>query len=79
MYEIIDFINGKKFNKNLPLVIGFFDGLHRGHEQLFASLSPRCFNILTFCNIPSKNSTFITTQKKRLKQLMLLSPCDIYL
>jgi riboflavin kinase/FMN adenylyltransferase len=79
MYGIIDILKNNKFDKNLPLVIGFFDGLHHGHEKLFANLTSRHFNILTFTNVPSKNNVFLCSDKMRYKQLSLLSPRDLYI
>jgi riboflavin kinase/FMN adenylyltransferase len=78
MHEIVDFINAKKYLRNVPLVIGFFDYLHRGHEPLFSNLTPQGFNVLTFTNVPSKKTTFLVNAKTKLKQLSLLSPYDIY-
>lgn len=57
-------------HKPLPLVIGFFDGIHLGHLKLFKKAGKR-FNILTFVNVPSKKET-IFTPISRIKNLYCL-------
>lgn len=34
--EILEFTDELKFDEELILVLGYFDGLHRGHQSLFA-------------------------------------------
>jgi riboflavin kinase/FMN adenylyltransferase len=60
-----------KFQKNLPLVIGFFDGVHKGHLNLFKKINSK-FNVLTFENVPAKNKT-IFTLAARLTNLSFVS------
>ncbi|MDR2823146.1 MAG: hypothetical protein LBV37_01275 [Mycoplasmataceae bacterium] len=67
----------KKFSP-LPLVIGFFDGLHRGHSALFKQVNKNKFNILTFINVPSKNKDFIYSADTRLEDLKTMSPQHIF-
>lgn len=33
--EILEFNDELKFDEELILVLGYFDGLHRGHQSLF--------------------------------------------
>jgi riboflavin kinase/FMN adenylyltransferase len=68
----------KKF-QSLPLVIGFFDGLHRGHSTLFKEVSKGKFNILTFTNIPSKKNNFIYNDESRLSILKNTGAQNIFI
>jgi riboflavin kinase/FMN adenylyltransferase len=65
--------------KQLPLIIGFFDGLHKGHLQLFKDLQNKKFNILTFINIPNKQNDFIYDNRDRISHLKELHPNKIYI
>lgn len=74
------FLNRKtKKQKSMPLVIGFFDGVHKGHLKLFKKTTQN-FNILTFINIPSKNKN-IFTNASRITNLSFLKsmPKNIYI
>ncbi|MDR0739923.1 MAG: hypothetical protein LBF00_03530 [Mycoplasmataceae bacterium] len=69
-----------KHNKaSMPLIIGFFDGLHKGHLQLFRNLKNGQFNILTFLNVPNKSKNFVYNDSKRIEELKLLLPHQIFL
>lgn len=59
------------------LVLGFFDGIHLGHQQLFAC-QPHRFEILTFKNIPNKTSNFLYCFEDRLEQLEAMRPVKIH-
>jgi riboflavin kinase/FMN adenylyltransferase len=60
----------------LPLVIGFFDGIHIGHAQL---LKYEKFNILTFINVPTKNKNFLFDNCHRLSLLKQTNVNNIYI
>ncbi|MDR0826174.1 MAG: hypothetical protein LBM72_02875 [Mycoplasmataceae bacterium] len=62
-----------------PLIIGFFDGLHRGHQVLFRGLKTNKFDILTFINVPSKSSSFIYSNNLRIADLIQLKPNHLYI
>ena len=47
-----------KINKNLPLVIGTFDVLHKGHKKLFDQVKPNKFNVILIINSPNKKEWF---------------------
>ncbi|MDR0675084.1 MAG: hypothetical protein LBF36_02355 [Mycoplasmataceae bacterium] len=66
-------------SSHLPLVIGFFDGLHKGHLRLFQGLNKRQFNILTFINIPNKSKNLLYSDNKRIADLEQLAPANIFL
>ncbi|MDR3329946.1 MAG: hypothetical protein LBS76_01580 [Mycoplasmataceae bacterium] len=79
MNKIIPFTKNIKLNKaSLPLVIGFFDGIHKGHQKLFKNLNRHKFNILTFINVPGKPNNFIFTDKQRIENLGNLLPNSIF-
>lgn len=67
-------LDKKKIRKQkpVPLVIGFFDGIHLGHKKLFQK-TQREFNVLTFVNIPSKNKTLFSTLQ-RITNMTYLQP-----
>ena len=56
-------------NNSSDLILGFFDGLHIGHQLLF-NQATKPFNILTFKNIPNKKNNFLYTEIERKKQLL---------
>jgi riboflavin kinase/FMN adenylyltransferase len=63
----------------LPLVIGFFDGLHKGHALLFKNLQKEKFNILTFINVPNKLNNLLYNDRERIADLQTLYPKNVYL
>ncbi|MDR1234709.1 MAG: hypothetical protein LBJ97_01345 [Mycoplasmataceae bacterium] len=65
--------------QGIPLVIGFFDGIHKGHMKLFKGLSKNKFNVLTFTNVPNKNNDFLYSVQKRIDDLNCLLPNNIFL
>jgi riboflavin kinase/FMN adenylyltransferase len=77
MIKIIS-VNQKMENNKLklPLVIGFFDGVHIGHSRL---LKIKKFNLLTFKNVPSKNSEFLFNEKNRTYIHEQLKPQNIFI
>lgn len=79
MSLIIPFTKSLKATKpSLPIVIGFFDGIHKGHLKLFKNLKNNKFNILTFVNVPRKHNNFIYDDKQRVNNLKSLSPNIVY-
>jgi riboflavin kinase/FMN adenylyltransferase len=61
-----------KSKKPLPLIIGFFDGIHEGHKKLFARAGKE-FNVLTFTDIMSKGK-MIFPFISRVTNLTFLNP-----
>ncbi|QMT98629.1 tRNA 2-thiouridine(34) synthase MnmA [Mycoplasma tullyi] len=59
----------KEVKKDLDLVIGFFDGIHKGHARLFQQSNR--FNLLTFDHIPKKQS-LLYPKADELEQLSAL-------
>ncbi|WP_027119599.1 riboflavin biosynthesis protein RibF [[Mycoplasma] testudinis] len=59
------------------LVIGFFDGIHQGHLQLFKT-AVNDFSILTLKNLPNKNHDFLYPFNERVKQLQNTNAHKIY-
>ena len=47
-----------KINKNIPLVIGSFDVLHKGHKKIFDKVKANKFNVLLIYNSPNKKEWF---------------------
>lgn len=78
MNKVLNFNQTKTFDQ-LPLVIGFFDGLHKGHLKLFKNLPKGKFNILTFTNIPNKFNNLLYSDPARIADLQELSPANIFL
>lgn len=65
-------------NNNLQnLILGFFDGLHKGHKLLFNALEH--FGVLTFKNIPHKVNNFVYPLEERINQIKKLNPQIIYI
>lgn len=60
----------REVNKGVDLVIGFFDGIHKGHAKLFKQ-SDR-FNLLTFDHIPKKQR-LLYPKVDEIEQLSALS------
>ena len=68
----------KKSNKHqLPLVIGSFDIIHKGHWNLLKNVLNSDFNILLIVNSP-KTKTYFNTNEQRIKNLEILNPKCIY-
>jgi riboflavin kinase/FMN adenylyltransferase len=79
MTSVVPFTKNLKATKpSLPIVIGFFDGIHKGHLKLFKNLKNKKFNILTFVNIPGKHNSFVYGDNQRVNTLKSLSPNIIY-
>lgn len=77
MSKIISVSQKMSINKiKLPLVIGFFDGVHIGHNKL---LRNKKFNLLTFKNIPSKNNEFLFSEIDRIHIYEQLKPENIFI
>lgn len=47
-----------KITKNIPLIIGFFDVLHKGHKEIFDKVKTNKFNVLLVYNSPNKQEWF---------------------
>ena len=62
--------------KQERLVIGFFDGLHLGHLELFGD-KIACTSVLTFVNVPNKKN-LLYNSKERIAQLKKLGVQNIY-
>ena len=68
----------KKSNKvQLPLVIGSFDIIHKGHWNLLSQVINKDFNVLIIINSP-KAKTYFNTLEQRLNNLSVFSPTNIY-
>jgi riboflavin kinase/FMN adenylyltransferase len=79
MTSIVPFTKNLKVIKpSLPIVIGFFDGIHKGHLKLFKNLKKNKFNILTFVNVPGKYKNFVYDDNQRVNSLKSLFPNIIY-
>ncbi|MDC4183898.1 tRNA 2-thiouridine(34) synthase MnmA [Mycoplasma bradburyae] len=72
MWSIVDLIdkNLNQINKNVDLVIGYFDGIHKGHLKLFNSSDN--FNVLTFDNVPKKQK-LLYCRKDSIEQIANLT------
>ena len=66
-----------KISKNLPLIIGTFDVLHKGHEKLFNQVKPNKFNVILIINSPSKKE-WISQLLVRYGNIKFLHPKKIY-
>ncbi|RZI48199.1 bifunctional riboflavin kinase/FAD synthetase [Lactococcus kimchii] len=72
--EILEFNENLKFNEELILVLGYFDGLHRGHQSLFtearkiASILNLKIAVLTFPEKPT-----LTFEKFKPEMLLKLT------
>ena len=68
----------KKSNKvQLPLVIGSFDIIHKGHWNLLSRVINKDFNVLIIINSP-KTKTYFNTLEQRINNLSVFSPTNIY-
>ena len=47
-----------KITKNIPLIIGSFDVLHKGHKEIFDKVKANKFNVLLIYNSPNKQEWF---------------------
>lgn len=47
-----------KITKNIPLIIGSFDVLHKGHKKIFDNVKANKFNVLLVYNSPNKKEWF---------------------
>ncbi|WP_027122390.1 tRNA 2-thiouridine(34) synthase MnmA [[Mycoplasma] imitans] len=67
-----------QINKDVDLVLGFFDGIHRGHVKLFSQSNK--FNLLTFNHVPKKQRLLYTRADaiEQLAQLPNLEQLLIY-
>ena len=68
----------KSKTNRLPLVIGSFDIIHKGHWNLIKSVLNSDFNILLIINSP-KTKTYFNTNEQRSKYLEVLNPKCIYI
>ena len=72
-----DFLNNFENNKVNNLVIGYFDGLHKGHQKLFDELVGDT-SVLTFENVPKKVG-LLYDANERIRQLFShFSINDVY-
>ena len=68
----------KNQDKNrLPLVIGSFDVVHKGHWKLLESVIGNDFNVLLIINSP-KTKTYFNICTQRISNLETLKPNNIY-
>ncbi|MDR1991672.1 MAG: hypothetical protein LBP70_03025 [Mycoplasmataceae bacterium] len=80
MTKILFFDQAHTLNsKSSPLIVGFFDGLHRGHAMLFKRVHENNFNLLTFINVPHKLNDLLYSDQERLADLQELKPQNIFL
>ena len=57
--QIINITDPSKIKEaNVPLIIGGFDIIHKGHMELFNETIPNNFSVLIIDNIPRKNRNF---------------------
>ena len=47
-----------RITKNIPLIIGTFDVLHKGHKKIFDKVKTNEFNVLLVYNSPNKKEWF---------------------
>lgn len=78
MIKIVD-LNQTTTNieSQLPLVIGSFDVIHKGHAEIFKRVHKEQFNVLLVINSP-KTITLFNTLNGRIKTLINLNPNAIY-
>lgn len=55
-----------KSKMNLPVAIGAFDGVHKGHFKLFKSIKTK-FNVILITNIPHNKKNFLFTLQDRIR------------
>lgn len=67
----------KKRVSSLPLVIGSFDVIHKGHIKIFNYIKKQKFNILLVVNSP-KTSSYFSNLNQRIFNLKSLNPNIIY-
>lgn len=65
-------------NKNLPLIIGNFECIHKGHLKLFHVVKNSKFNVITFKNIPRKKEQLIYSHKEKIKAIKKFKPTKIF-
>lgn len=70
-------VKEKNNDKSVPLIIGFFDGIHKGHSKLFNRVEKNNFDVLTFEKIPRKDKSIFSLDE-RIKQILKLQPRKIY-
>ncbi len=63
--------------KKLPLIIGSFDVIHKGHKKLFNECKPNNFNVLIIINLPNKKKYFNDLSSRK-KNIDFFKPKNIF-
>lgn len=77
MVKINNLLTKKIIKSNLPLVIGYFNCIHRMHHKLLSKYAK--FNILTFNDFAGKNKNKIYSFHQRIDALKKYNPKIIYI